>query len=163
MNALNPTSLLKKVAVLLGVAAATSLISFPVLAQINPNPSIFNEPQNNGVRCPDPGRGRSRGPDNLRALRLSLLPASCTARGRYREATYGGQPVRRPGKGKARHRRSVDAPAPGRGPAYGQPPAYNPALGGQPNYSPPAYSPAPPSQPNNSPPPVPLPVPQPPQ
>jgi hypothetical protein len=77
MNALNPTSLLKKVAVLLGVAAATSLISFPVLAQINPNPSIFNEPQNNGVRCPDPGRGRSRGPDNLRALRLSLLPASC--------------------------------------------------------------------------------------
>lgn len=151
MKALNPTSLLKKVTFLLGVAAASSLISVPVLAQLNPNPTIFNQPPSKGSRCPRP--------DSRRSLR----PAECGPRGRYRQAIYGGPPAPGPGKGKGkgRHRRSIDAPAPGRGPAYGQPPAYNPPLGGQPNNSPPAYTPAPPRQPNNSPPPVPLPVPLP--
>lgn len=150
MKALNPTSLLKKVTVLLGVAAASSLISFPVLAQLNPNPSIFNEPPYNGSRCPRP--------DSRRSLR----PAECGRRGRYRQAIYGGPPAPGPGKGKGRHRRSIYAPAPARGPVGGQPPAYNSPTGRQPNYTPPpAYSPAPSRQPNYSPPPVPLPVPRP--
>ena len=55
MNTLNYTSLIKKLAVLLAVTGVSGSISLPVLAQVNPHPSIFNEPPYNQSYSPRPG------------------------------------------------------------------------------------------------------------
>lgn len=52
MNKLTRTSLSKKLAVLMTVTGVSSLISLPVMAQLNPRPGIFNEPPYNRLQSP---------------------------------------------------------------------------------------------------------------
>ncbi|MBW4488402.1 MAG: fasciclin domain-containing protein [Trichocoleus desertorum ATA4-8-CV12] len=50
MNRLNSINSFKKLASFIGLATASTLIGLPALAQVNPNPSIFNEPPYNRAR-----------------------------------------------------------------------------------------------------------------
>ncbi|MBD2119419.1 fasciclin domain-containing protein [Trichocoleus sp. FACHB-262] len=50
MTKLKSISSLKKLTSFLGVVTASALIGLPALAQVNPNPSIFNEPPYNRAR-----------------------------------------------------------------------------------------------------------------
>lgn len=50
MNSPERANLIKKLIGFVGAAGITSLMSSPVLAQLNPNPSIFNEPPYNRSR-----------------------------------------------------------------------------------------------------------------
>ncbi len=52
MNKLTRTSALKKLAVLMTVTGVSSLISLPVMAQLNPRPRIFDEPPYNRLQSP---------------------------------------------------------------------------------------------------------------
>ena len=93
----NRTSLLKKVAVLVAVTGVSSLITLPALAQLNPRPSIFNEPTYNRSYRPRPGHEPRHGP----------RPRLGHGRGPRLDPRLGQQP----GYGRP--------PAP---PAYGRPP-----------------------------------------
>jgi uncharacterized surface protein with fasciclin (FAS1) repeats len=50
MTRLKSISSFKKLASYIGLATASALIGLPALAQVNPNPSIFNEPPYNRAR-----------------------------------------------------------------------------------------------------------------
>lgn len=56
MKLLNSTSPLQKLAGFVGAATATALMGLPALAQLNPNPSIFNEPPYNRARTAQPAQ-----------------------------------------------------------------------------------------------------------
>ncbi len=51
MSTQNFTKSLRRLVGILGATSATALMSLPVLAQLNPNPSIFNEAPYNGRRA----------------------------------------------------------------------------------------------------------------
>lgn len=72
MKLLNSTSPLQKLAGFVGAATATALMGLPALAQLNPNPSIFNEPPYNRARTAQPAQSAPTAPASEAA------PASST-------------------------------------------------------------------------------------
>lgn len=82
MNLLNRTSLIKKasvsvsrtVAVLVAVTGVSFSISFPVLAQLNPHPSIFREPPYNRFQSRPPRHKPGHRPGHRPGPRLGHEP-----------------------------------------------------------------------------------------
>jgi len=117
MDSLNLTSLIKKVAVLVAVTGVTSLISLPVLAQLNPHPSIFNEPpyHRSYSQRPGPRLKHRRGHKRQLSAQGPRQPAppngAPPARGSQRSAPPDGAP---PARGSQR-----SAPPDGAPPARG--------------------------------------------
>lgn len=103
MNTLNHTSLIKKLAVLVAVTGVSGSISLPVLAQVNPHPSIFNEPPYNHSYSPRPRHRPKHRPKHRPGPLLGQEPAD-----------GGPPPAQRPGD------------QPGYGPQGGEPPTGGP-------------------------------------
>jgi len=104
---MNYIKLLQKFAVLVAVAGVGAAISPPLSAQLNPNPSIFNEPPyNRGLNTPPPPRPR-QGP----AYGRPPLPPGYGAPPRPRQGPAYGRPPLPPGYG-------APPPQPGFPPGY---------------------------------------------
>jgi uncharacterized surface protein with fasciclin (FAS1) repeats len=62
MKLLNSASPLQKLVSFVGAATATALMGLPALAQLNPSPSIFNEPPYNRARTAQPDQSAPTAP-----------------------------------------------------------------------------------------------------